>query len=58
MAGRDAVGKFHFKYFGELEGDISLPADFVPTRVVVHVSVESPKHSAVDEVFAWQDILS
>jgi len=58
MAGRDAVGKFHFKYFGELEGDISLPADFVPTRVVVHVSVESPRHSEVDEVFAWQDILS
>ena len=58
MSGRDGGGQFHFKYFGELEGDIILPADFIPTRVVVHVSVQSPKHSEVEEVFAWQDILT
>jgi hypothetical protein len=58
MAGREARGKFRFKYFGEMEGDIILPADFIPTRVVVHVTVESPKHSEVEEVFAWQDILT
>jgi hypothetical protein len=58
LAGRNAVGKFQFKYFGQTEGDIILPADFIPTRVVVHVSVESPKHSEVEEVFAWQDILT
>ena len=58
MAGRQGEGKFRFKYFGEMEGDIILPADFIPTRVVVHVTVESPKHSEVEEVFAWQDIVT
>ena len=58
LAGRDAVGKFQFKYFGQTEGDIILPADFIPTRVVVHVTVESPKRSEVEEVFAWQDIVT
>ncbi|MEJ2566003.1 MAG: hypothetical protein P8141_08555 [Gammaproteobacteria bacterium] len=58
LAGKNAIGKFHFKYFGEMEGDIILPADFNPTRVVVHVKVESPKHSEVEKVYAWQDILS
>lgn len=58
LAGRNAMGKFQFKYFGQTEGDIILPADFIPTRVVVHVTVESPKHSEVEGVFAWQDILT
>ena len=58
LAGRDAVGKFQFKYFGQTEGDIILPADFIPTRVVVHVTVEEPKRSDVEEVFAWQDIVT
>jgi len=58
LSGQDAVGKFQFKYFGQTEGDIILPADFIPTRVVVHVTVESPKHSEVEEVFAWQDIVT
>ena len=58
LAGRDTVGKFQFKYFGQTEGDIILPADFIPTRVVVHVTVEAPKRSEVEEVYAWQDILT
>lgn len=58
LAGKNAGGKFQFKYFGEMEGDIILPADFNPTRVVVHVTVDSPKHSEVEKIFAWQDILT
>ena len=58
LAGRESVGKFRFKYFGLTEGDIILPADFIPTRVVVHVTVELPKHFDVEEVFAWQDIVT
>ncbi len=58
LSGRDAGKTFKFKYFGQTEGDIILPADFVPTRVVVQVSVRSPKRSKVKEVFAWQDILT
>lgn len=58
LAGRSAGGKFQFKYFGQTEGDIILPANFIPTRVVVHVTVDRPKHAEVEEVFAWQDILT
>ena len=59
LSGRKAEGeKFHFKYFGKTEGDIILPADFIPTRVKVHVTVTSPKHSEVEAVFDWQDVLS
>ena len=59
LSGRNAEGeKFRFKYFGKTEGDIILPADFIPTRVVVHVKVASPKSSEVEAVFAWQDVLS
>ena len=56
LSGHNAGGKFQFKYFGQTEGDIILPADFIPTRVVVQVSVQSPKRSEVKQVFAWQDI--
>jgi hypothetical protein len=58
LSGRSRGGNFKFKYFGQTEGDIILPADFIPTRVVVHVSVRSPKRSEVKEVFAWQDIVT
>lgn len=59
LSGRSAEGeKFRFKYFGKMEGDIILPPDFIPTRVVVHVTVASPKRSEVEAVFAWQDVIS
>ena len=59
LSGKNAdQEKFHFKYFGKTEGDIILPADFIPTRVVVHVMVDTPKQSEVDAVFAWQDVLT
>ena len=59
LSGQNADGnKFRFKYFEKTEGDIILPAEFIPTRIVVHVTVDSPKHSDVEAVFAWQDVLS
>jgi hypothetical protein len=59
LSGQNTEGeKFRFKYFGKTEGDIILPANFIPTRVVVHVSVDSPTHSDVEAVFAWQDVIS
>jgi len=48
--------KFQFKYFEKTEGDIILPADFVPLRVTVRVTVESPKRSEVEMTYAWQDV--
>ena len=59
LSGQDAKGdKFRFRYFEKAEGDIILPADFIPTRVVVHLTVNSPKYAEVEAVFAWQDVLS
>jgi len=59
LSGRNADGeKFRFKYFGKTEGDIILPADFIPTRVVVNMAVTSPKRSNVEAVYAWQDVVS
>ena len=54
----DESEKFRFKYFEKMEGDIILPSDFIPTRVVAHVAVASPKRSEVEKVFAWQDVVS
>lgn len=57
LSGQDGHdGKFKFKYFEKTVGDIILPADFIPIRVVVHVTVRSPKRSDVEAVFAWQDV--
>jgi hypothetical protein len=59
LSGRPgADDTFRFKYFQRTEGDIILPADFIPIRVTVHVTVESPKHSEVEAVYAWQDVAS
>jgi len=59
LSGRKTDGeKFSFKYFGKMEGDIILPTDFIPTRIAVKTAVTSPKHSNVESVFAWQDVLS
>ena len=59
LSGQEDEGnKFRFRYFEKSEGDITLPADFIPTRVVVHVTVDSPKHAEVEAVYAWQDVIS
>ncbi len=59
LSGQDGEGdKFSFKYFGKTEGDLILPADFIPTRILVHVTVDLPKPAEVEAVFAWQDVLS
>ncbi len=50
---RQGVFQFKFKYFQNFEGDIVLPADFVPSRVVVKVSPQGKKHSAFEETFGW-----
>lgn len=59
LSGQNAEGeKFRFKYFGKTEGNIILPAGFIPTRVMVHVTVESPKRSDVEAAYAWQEVTS
>src|SRR3569833_3413786 len=47
---------FKFKYFDKQEGDIILPEDFVPTRVVVEVVTESPKPARAEMAYTWQEV--
>ena len=48
-------GRFKFRYFQELEGDIELPSDFVPTKVqVTATAVISKKKQAIDRSFDWE----
>lgn len=56
LSGHGEDDNFRFRYFEKTEGDIILPADFVPVRVTVHVTVESPKRSEVEAEYAWQDV--
>lgn len=57
LSGKNAEGeKFSFKYFEKTEGDIMLPPGFIPTRVMVHVSVDVPKPNEFDAAFPWQDV--
>jgi len=50
---RQGEFRFKFKYFQNFEGDIMLPADFIPARAVVKVSPQGKKHSAFEETFEW-----
>lgn len=57
LAGKDnAAYRFQFKYFDKSEGDIILPEAFMPTRVVVEVTTESPKRTRVESVYSWQEV--
>lgn len=50
-SGRNGLA-FSFRYFQELEQDIVLPSDFVPTTV--NVELNSNRQSPVKQAFAWQ----
>lgn len=47
---------FHFKYFQKLEGVISLPPGFKPTRVSVHVVPKGRHKQVVDRSFKWNEV--
>lgn len=50
--------KFGFKYFQNFEGSIRLPDNFTPTAMFVRVKPSSSRVPRVEEVLAWDDILS
>ncbi len=47
---------FAFKYFQEIGGSFSLPADFRPLRVVVTLSVDGDAAAQVEQEFDWSKI--
>lgn len=53
----DAPGvDYSFKYFQQVEGDVMLPADFKPLRVIVRLA--PPRGAAVEESFTWAEATS
>ncbi|MFW2372467.1 MAG: DUF6776 family protein [Gammaproteobacteria bacterium] len=50
--------KFGFKYFQNFEGSIRIPEDFTPITMFVRVLPSSSRVPRVEEVLAWDDILS
>jgi hypothetical protein len=51
-----AEPKFRFKYFQQLEGYLSLPENFNPTRLLVTLDVKDRRKS-VSRTFEWRDLL-
>ncbi|WP_132998914.1 DUF6776 family protein [Luteimonas arsenica] len=50
----DAPGvEYSFKYFQQVDGDLMLPADFKPLRVIVRLA--QPRGPVVEESFTWAD---
>ncbi len=47
---------FHFKYFQKLEGVISLPVGFKPTRIAVRVIPSGRHQQVVDRNFKWNEV--
>jgi hypothetical protein len=47
---------FRFKYFEQLEGYLTLPEGFSPTRLVI-VLEASQQRQPIERSFDWQDLL-
>lgn len=52
--------KFSFKYFQNLDGIIKLPNGFEPVKIYVKANLKyhKSKKPVIDEVYAWNDLLS
>jgi hypothetical protein len=46
--------RFRFRYFQNIDGELVLPADFVPTKMVVVVSPSGRGTNSTERTFAWQ----
>ncbi len=45
--------EYRFKYFQSFEGDMKLPAGFVPIRVTVTVKPRYRSQEQIEKVFDW-----
>jgi len=55
-SGGDKELHFHFKYFQKLQGVISLPVGFKPTRVAVRVIPKGRHKEVVEQSFKWNEV--
>ncbi|MFT4721657.1 MAG: hypothetical protein ACI9SB_002834 [Candidatus Azotimanducaceae bacterium] len=46
--------RFRFRYFQNIEGELVLPADFAPTKIVVAVRSSGRGTNGTERTFAWQ----
>jgi hypothetical protein len=49
--------KLRFKYFQDIEGDVVLPQDFLPSRVLVEVVPTGKNATRLKKSFDWSDII-
>lgn len=49
--------KLRFKYFQDMEGDVVLPEDFLPSRVLVEVVPMGKDVTRLKKTFDWSDII-
>jgi hypothetical protein len=49
--------KLRFKYFQNIEGEIVLPEDFLPSRVVIDVVPSGKGLTRLKKTFDWPDIV-
>lgn len=47
------VGKLGFRYFQNLEGEIRIPEEFSPLRVVIDAESHSPAENVTSRMFNW-----
>ena len=45
--------RFRFRYFQDFRGDLELPEDFVPFRVIVTVHPSGGRYGTIEETFDW-----
>ncbi len=50
--------KFRFKYFQELKGDMELPEDFVPLKVILKTIPRGKGAKTTERAFNWAEVIS
>ena len=56
----DNVLKFSFRYFQSLKGEINLPSDFTPEKLIVSLKMSKrrgQKSALIEQEFTWQKVL-
>jgi hypothetical protein len=46
--------RFRFSYFQHIEGELTLPAEFIPTEMVIAARPQGTGARGVEKTFAWQ----
>lgn len=49
--------QYQFRYFVNLKGELLMPPDFAPTRVIVNIQPTSPWRKPLQEAYEWTNLL-